>query len=89
MRKFILLLVFVGSFGTLLNAIDDNRTKIAQKQVEAQMEREKKYAKEQIFYQGSDYNLSVAEVDKKSLSRVPTIEPDFDFDMDNVYSDIQ
>ena len=63
-----------------------DRTK---KQIKEQMEREKKYAKEQTFYQGDSYDLSAAEVDKKSLSGVPILEPDYDFDMDSVYSDIQ
>jgi len=56
-------------------------------QVREQMEREKKYAKEQRFYQGSDYNLSSHEVDPASLSSVPVIEPDYDFDIDDVYND--
>ena len=58
-----------------------------EKKVQEQMKREEKYAKEQAFYQGSDYNLSERQVDPKSLSSIPVIEPDYDFDMDDVYSD--
>jgi len=59
------------------------------KEVQNQIEREKKYAKEKTFYQGSDYNLSEAEVNPNSLSKVPKLEPDYDFDMDDAYSDVQ
>jgi len=52
-------------------------------------EREEKYAKEQKFYQGKDYNLSAVEVNPNSLSSIKAIEPEYDFDMDDVYSDIQ
>ena len=57
----------------------------AQLELEKQMEREKKYAKEQRFYQGSEYDLSSFEIDKNSLDNIPLIEPDYDFDMDDVY----
>jgi len=74
------------------NSIDSNKSTIDSKakikeQIEKQMEREKKYAKEQVFYQGSDYDLSASEIDKKSLETIPLLEPDYDFDMDDVYRD--
>jgi hypothetical protein len=65
------------------------KTDITKKHVQEQIEREKKYAKEQIFYQGSDYDLSHARVNEKSLSSIPVIEPDHDFNMDDAYSDQQ
>jgi len=55
--------------------------------VKRQMEKEKKYAKEQKFYQGKDYDFKGAEVDEKSLKHVPKIEPDYDFDITDVYRD--
>jgi len=55
------------------------------KQLHKQMEREKKFAKEQTFYKGKDYDLSYAEVDPDSIDSIPLIEPDYDFDMDDVY----
>ena len=58
-----------------------------EKQVQEQMKREQKYAREQKFYQGSDYNLSAVEVDEKSLSSIPLIEPDYNFSIDDVYRD--
>jgi hypothetical protein len=57
------------------------------KQVQEQMKREEKYAKEQAFYQGSDYNLSEHEVDPGSLDSISVPKPEYDFDMDDVYSD--
>ena len=57
------------------------------KHVKEQMEREKKFAKEQKFYQGKDYNLSAEKVDKKDLDSIPMIEPENDFDMTDVYRD--
>ena len=59
-----------------------------EQQVKEQMKKEKKYAKEQKFYQGSDYNLSAFEIDEDSLPDVPALEPDYDFDMSSgVYTD--
>ena len=61
----------------------------AEKQIQEQMKREEKYAKEQKFYQGSDYNLTAVEVDEDSLSSIPVIEPDYDFSIEDVYRDDQ
>jgi len=68
------------------NSKDSNITK---KNLLEQIKREEKYAKEQKFYQGKDYNLSAVEVNPNSLSSIKAIEPEYDFDMDDVYSDIQ
>jgi hypothetical protein len=57
------------------------------KNVLKQIEKEKKYAQEQKFYQGKDYDLKGAEVDKSTVDKVPTIEPDYDFDITDVYRD--
>ena len=57
------------------------------KHVKEQMEREKKFAKEQKFYQGKEYNLSAEKVDRKDADSVPEIEPENDFDMTDVYRD--
>jgi hypothetical protein len=62
-----------------------SKTERANKQIEKQMEREKKFAREQQFYKGKDHDLSYAEINKESIDSVPLIEPDYDFDMDDVY----
>ncbi|MEA3491422.1 MAG: hypothetical protein U9R27_05935 [Campylobacterota bacterium] len=60
----------------------------AEKQIEEQMKREQKYAREKTFYKGKDYNLKAVEVDPDSLSKIPVIKPDYSFDMsEGVYSD--
>jgi hypothetical protein len=70
---------------------DQNRTKrskaLTEQKIKEQMEREKKYAKEQKFYQGDAYDLKAHEVDPNSLPDVTAIEPDYDFDITDVYRD--
>ena len=60
---------------------------LKQKHIKEQLEREKKFAKEQKFYQGDEYDLSEEEVDPKDVDTIPTIEPENDFDMTDVYRD--
>ena len=55
------------------------------KQIEIEMEKEKKYSREQMFYSGENYDLKGAEVNQDSLLSVPVLEPQDDFDMDSVY----
>jgi len=64
---------------------DSVKTKRAEKQIQEQIKREEKYAKEQTFYQGRNYDLSDLEVDPNSLEAIPEIEPDYEFNMDDVY----
>jgi hypothetical protein len=70
---------------------DDNKSisssDLTKKQVQEQMAREKKYAQEQSFAQGDDYDLKAVEVNQKSLDSIPLIEPDYDFDITDVYRD--
>ena len=64
---------------------DSEKAKRAEKQIQEQMKREEKYAKEQTFYQGKNFDLSELEVDPNSLENIPEIEPQYDFNMDDVY----
>ena len=64
-----------------------SKSKLEEQQVKEQMEREKKYAKEMKFYQGDEYDLKAVEVNEKSLDHIPLIEPDYDFDITDVYRD--
>jgi hypothetical protein len=99
MNKLFILAIVVTFSSLLLHAesnktesnrgIENNSTvskseKISQ-ELAKQMEREKKFAKEQRFYQAEEYDLSSYEVDRLSLDSIPLIEPDYDFDMDDVY----
>ncbi|SFV64573.1 hypothetical protein MNB_SV-12-1154 [hydrothermal vent metagenome] len=56
-----------------------------EKQLQKQIKKEQKFAKEQKFYQGENYDLSDSEVDPNSLDDIPLIVPDYDFNMDDVY----
>ena len=64
---------------------DSVKAKRAEKQLQDQMKREEKYAREQTFQQGKNYDLSDSEVDPNSLDAIPVIEPDYSFNMDDVY----
>jgi len=69
------------------NLTPQDRAIRVKKEVEEQMKREAKYAQEQRFYQGDEYNLSAVEINKDSLDSIPLIEPDYDFEIDDVYRD--
>jgi len=89
--KKILILSLIGGVMLLADVNDTNRSQDKVKinaEIEKQMEKEKKYAKEQAFYQGEDYDLKSYEIDPDSLPDVPSLEPDYDFDMsEGVYTD--
>ncbi|MCD6172995.1 MAG: hypothetical protein J7J96_04275 [Sulfurimonas sp.] len=82
-------MTFILIFSSLLLASDSVSTdkekqERLEKQIQIEMEREKKYAKEQTFYQQGNYDLKGSEVNKDSLSTLPDLEED-EFDMDSVY----
>jgi len=85
--------LFIIAIATALLLAQNNTTKqidlnsTLSKNIQKEIEKEKKYAKEQKFYMGKDYNLSEHEVDKDTLKNVPLIKPDYDFDMSDVYRD--
>jgi len=83
----------IVSFVLILNAllwasgsddIDKEKKGRVEKQLKIEMEKEKKYAKEQTFYTKDNYDFKGAEVNVDSLSTLPDLEDD-DFDMDSVY----
>ena len=55
-----------------------------EKQIKIEMQKEKKYSEERIFYNKDNYDFKGAEVNVDSLDSLPDIEVD-DFDMDSVY----
>jgi len=98
MKKLFILTFLIASLSIVLNAENNNtkaksntennastKAKRAEKQIQEQMKREEKYAKEQTFYQGKNFDLSEHEVDPNSLDAIPEIEPEYDFNMDDVY----
>ena len=90
MNKVLIILV-IGSSILLADSNDTNQSKEKSKintEIEKQMEKEKKYAKEKAFYQGKDYDLKSHQLDPNNLPDVPSLEPDDDFDMsEGVYID--
>ncbi len=86
MKRVFLSLILVVGAGNMLSAGDDNKNP-AQKHIEEQIAKEKQYAKEKAFYHGKDYNLSATQIDEDTVNSVPTIEPEDDFDMTDVYRD--
>ena len=83
------ILVFLGVFATLLLASDNKETDAqkklrAEKHLKEQMQREKKYSKEQTFYMQDNYDFKGAEVNPDSVKTTPELEVD-DLDMDSVY----
>jgi len=78
------LATFILIFSVITTLMADEKIN---ENLKKQMELEQKYAKEQRFYQGKDYNLSQQEIDEDSLENVPDIKPDYDFDITDVYRD--
>ncbi len=83
------LLIFIMVFGSLLygsNKDNNDSAKKAriEKQIKKEMAKEKKYAKEQVFYKMENYDFKGSEVNPDTVDSVPTIEVD-DFNMDSVY----
>ncbi len=83
------LLIFTLIFNSLLFASNDDaisakKKLLLEQQIKKEMEKEKKYAKEQRFYQGDNYDLKGSEVNKESLKHLKEIPVD-DLDMDDVY----
>ncbi len=77
---FALLLCLVPLFA----AKPDKKT---EENLKKQMEKEQKYAKEQRFYKGDEYDLKDQEVDPETIDSIPEIEPEYDFDITDVYRD--
>ncbi len=83
-------LTFVIVLNSLLLAADtkesaSERKKRVEKQIKVEMEKEKKYAREQTFYNQDNYDFKGAEVNKDSLDQLPDLKNQDDFDMDSVY----
>jgi len=82
------LLAFTVIFNLLIfaanNDANNSQKKRIDEHVKKQMEKEKKYAREQTFYKKDNYDLKGAEVNPESLKTLKEIEVD-DLDMDSVY----
>lgn len=74
MRNIFILLIILNSF--LLAADTKQDTKIS-KELQKQMDREQKYAKEQTFYKGKDFNLKSFEVSQDVIDAIPDSNVDY------------
>jgi len=84
MRYIVLILAYISLiFGS--NQDSSTNNKILEEQMKKNIEQEKKFAKEQKFYQGDEYNLKAHEVNPESLKHLKEIEVE-DLDMDDVYN---
>ena len=89
-RFFLFSLLTMSIFATENNSSKQNKSETnatLNKNIQKAIEKEKKYKQEQKFYQGKDYNLSENKVDKSTVEKVPLIEPEYDFDITDLYSD--
>ncbi len=88
-KIFLLVTVLVMSaFSLEAKTADSKKEEVLKaKHVKEQMEREKKFAKEQKFYQADEYDFSEQAVDPKDVDTIEVIEPENDFDMTDVYRD--
>jgi len=84
--KYILTLVFI--FSSILFASNSANNKAQkqriEKQVQIEIEKEKKHAQEQVFHNSDTYDFKGSEVNPESLKSLPDIVDD-DFNMDSVY----
>ena len=79
------LLITIILLTTQLNAQNAQVSKKEKEALKKALEAEAKYAREQKFYSGSEYDLKSKEVDPETIKHVKPIEPENDFDMDDVY----
>ena len=76
--------IILTLFCTLIFASDENNLTSSKidKNIQKEIELEKKYKKEQRFYMGDEYDLKSKEIDKESVKSIPLIEPEYDFELD-------
>lgn len=83
MKNILILILIINSY---IFAIDDDNSKQEriEQQIKIEIEKEKKYAKEQTFYTQDNYDFKGSEVNPETVKHIPAIEVD-ELDMDSVY----
>ncbi len=85
MKKILIFVLLLSSFAYASDkASEKQRDKRAKEQLKIEMEKEKKYSREQTFYNENNYDFKGAEVNPDSLHSIEAIEVD-DFNIDSVY----
>lgn len=83
MKYFIMLILLCSTY--IFATTTNTRT---EKNIQAQIAKEKKFHREQQFYKGSDYDLKSAEVNPESVKNLPDVENTYEgYDMDADYDD--
>ncbi len=87
MKKILtLLLLSVSLLLAAGNKDSDAEAKVRlEKQIQKELQNEKKYAEEQTFYRYDNYDFKGAQVNEESLEGLPEIENLDDFNMDSTY----
>ena len=76
-RVLILTLLTVSLAVTSEDQNSSNKEKLTQDALKKAMEKEKKYAKEQKFYNADQYDFKSVEVDPATLNDIEPVEPDY------------
>ena len=85
MKNIILFILIFNSVIFASNIETENEKKFRiEQQIKEEIDKEKKYAQEQKFYNNNNYDFKRSEVNQKSLSTIPEIDLD-DLNMDSVY----
>lgn len=86
MKKILTFVLILNSLVLASSSGDSDAAKKSRldKQIEIEIQREKKFAKEQTFYQQNNYDFKGSEVNPDSLDSLPDVEDD-DFNIDSVY----
>jgi len=81
LKKLLLLAIIAVSYVSAEKKQESNATQQEriQKALKKAMEKEKKYAKEQKFYNADEYDFKSVEVDPDTLNDIQTVEPDYNF----------
>ena len=84
--KYLLVLLLLACSHLFAAKNIDNEKVRTEKNIQDQISKEKKYAREQTFYSGEKYDLKDAEVNMDSVKNLPDIpNTNEDFDMNDVY----
>lgn len=73
-NRVLIAILILNTFLLASNVKKETKTDI---EIKKQMEREKKYAKEQTFYQGSEYDLKSFETNADALKSAPELDIDY------------
>lgn len=85
--KYVFILIILVLHPVIFASESSNENlSIKEKFIKKQLEKEKKFAKEQRFYSGSNHSLKGYEVNEESVKNLPDVpDNNKDFDMNDVY----